>query len=77
MEKGMGRIVAECIVIAAILTVISYFNGGVRYPFDDSVRFLPIWAQLLRNFAIYFVVFLGVNCLFQWFGKKFRKQKDK
>ena len=77
MEKGMGRIVAVCIVIAAILTVISYFNGGVRYPFDDSVRFLPIWAQLLRNYAIYFVVFLGVNCLFQWFGKKFRKQKDK
>lgn len=64
MEKSTGQIVAESLVIAGILTIVSYFNGGVMYPFDESVYLPPAWVQLLRNYVICFVVFFSVQLLF-------------
>ena len=56
---------ARAFLGALILAGISFFGGGVRYPFGDSVP-PPIWVQLIKNFVIDFVcllAFLGVDML--------------
>ena len=59
MDKVKSPLIIA-LVSAIVLTILSYFMGGVRYPYSDEVTILPIWIQLLRNFLIYFVVvFLG------------------
>lgn len=75
MEKSTGQIVAESLVIAGLLTVVSYFNGGVRYPFDESVHLPPVWLQLLRIYAIYFVVFFLGLFLLQKVERKISSKK--
>ena len=75
MEKSTGQIVAESLVIAGLLTVVSYFNGGVKYPFDESVHLPPVWIQLLRIYAVYFVSFFAAGFLIHKIEKRFSKRK--
>ena len=58
-------------LIAAVLTAISFFHGGVRY--SAAVPLPPIWMQLARNFAVYFVVFWGISALACWLYGKVKK----
>lgn len=60
---------ARAALIAAVLTAISFFHGGVRY----SAAVPPIWMQLARNFAIYFVVFWGISALACLLYRKVKK----
>lgn len=62
---------ARAALIAAVLTAISFFHGGVRY--SDTIPLPPIWMQLARNFAIYFVVFWGISFLACWLYGKVKK----
>lgn len=50
--------IEKAILPALVLTMISFFNGGVLYGTP-----LPIWTQLLRNVIIYWVVLGGTNFL--------------
>ena len=63
--------VGRAALIAAVLTAISFFHGGVRY--SDTIPLPPIWMQLARNFAIYFVVFWGISFLACWLYGKVKK----
>lgn len=76
MKKSACQIIAEAIVFALVLTVISFFNGGVRYPFGSEVL-PPIWLQLTRNFIIYFGVYVVVNLLFYWLQAKIEEKRGK
>ena len=69
----MGHIAFEALVIAFVLMIISFFNGGVRYLYGDK-QFPPVWIQLLFNFAIYFVVCFVVYALANWLYAKVKKK---
>lgn len=62
--------VGRAALIAAVLTAISFFRGGVRY--SGAVP-PPIWVQLARNFAVYFVVFWGISFRACWLYGKVKK----
>lgn len=63
--------VGRAALIAAVLTAISFFRGGVRY--SGAIPLPPIWMQLARNFAVYFVVFWGISFLACWLYGKVKK----
>ena len=65
----MAKSVIESLLCALISTIISYFSGGVRYPFQDS-DISPVWVQLVRNFAVFFILFLCVINLTRRITKK-------
>ena len=50
----------KAVPMALVCTIISFFNGGVRYndpSFNDSVTFPPIWVQLIEIFLIHLAGF--------------------
>ena len=63
MKEILGKHLVRAVIFGLIMTVIGYFSGGVRYPFEETEEFLPVWLQLLRLFAIYAAAFLAVNVL--------------
>ncbi len=65
----MTESIIESLLCALIATIISFFNGGVRYPFQDS-NIAPVWIQLVRNFAVFFILFLCAISLTRRFTKK-------
>ena len=63
------EIVLKAMLGALVLTVISFFRGGVRYPFEDNVV-APIWFQLAGNFVIYWIACI---CLMHVAAKRRKK----
>ena len=63
MKELLGKYLVRAVIFGLIMTVIGFFSGGVRYSFEETEAFLPVWLQLLRLFAIYAAVFLAVNVL--------------
>ena len=64
--------IERAILPALVLTLISFFNGGVFYGTP-----LPIWAQLARNFLIYCTSIAGSNFVVTWCRRKWRIWRDR
>ena len=65
----------RAIAFAVGETVVSYFMGGVRYPYGE-VTFPKMWIQLVCNFLIYFVVFFLLHLFIGWIHLKNEKHSD-
>ena len=66
--------VLKSIVAALFCTMLSYFNGGVRYDYGDA-HFAPIWIQLVFNFVVFFVVFMIAICATKAIVKKYKNKQ--
>ena len=65
MTHKIGNLAFRAIAFAVGATAVSFFMGGVRYPFGVST-FPKMWIQLACNFLIYAVVFFSISFLFEW-----------
>lgn len=64
----------ESLVAALFCTILSYFNGGVRYDYGDA-HFAPLWLQLGRNFVVFFVVFMIAIYATKAIVKKYKSKR--
>ena len=69
------KILVTSIVFSGILTFVSFFVGGVKYP-DSITGIMPIWAQLMRNFGIFLVLITPTYALYHKFDMNHRRAKN-
>ena len=74
MTHKMGNLAFRAIAVAVGATAVSYFMGGVRFPFGVST-FPKMWIQLACNFLIYAVVYFIISFLFEWIRIKIAKRR--
>lgn len=75
MKQRINRYLPRSLCFGIVMTIIGFFNGKIRYSFDDSLSFPPVWVQLLRLFAIYALVFLAGSILCDYIISKVKKSK--
>jgi len=75
MREAMKMRNVLCSIGAALFcTILSYFNGGVRYDYGDA-HFAPIWIQLVFNFVVFFAVFMIAICTTKAIVRKLKNKQ--
>jgi len=61
----LGETIAKSVIGSIFLTVWSYFNGGMRFPFEEGDKVPPLWLQFLGKFIYYILLLVCLIYLFR------------
>lgn len=72
MKTWLEKYGVRSVLFGAVMMLVGYFTGKIRYPYDSASALPPVWVQLIRLFVIYTVAFFVVNCLCGFIAKKMK-----
>lgn len=75
MKYLVSKYLFRSFAYGAIMTTIGFFNGKVRYPFDESTLFPPVFIQLALLFIVYSTTFLLVFVVYGYMQQKLKAGK--